>query len=87
MKYQNAKAVLPDHLVVELQKYLQGGYLYIPTQEEKRKGWGECSGFRQEIDARNQRIMADYQSGSSIVELADTYFLSVHSIRKIIYRK
>lgn len=87
MKYQNAKAVLPDHLVVELQKYLQGEYLYIPAQKEKRKGWGECSGFRKEIDARNQKIMADYQSGSSIVELADTYFLSVHSIRKIIYRK
>ena len=31
MKYINAKFLLPDALVKELQHYIQGGYLYIPT--------------------------------------------------------
>ncbi len=31
MKYINAKILLPDELVKELQKYIQGGYIYIPS--------------------------------------------------------
>lgn len=87
MKYQNANSILPDHLVVELQKYLQGEYLYIPASKESQKSWGERSGLREEIDYRNQKIRQDYYAGTSINELAENYFLSVHSIRKIIYRK
>ena len=34
MKYVNAATVLPDALVRELQTYIQGGYLYIPTEKE-----------------------------------------------------
>lgn len=30
MKYINAKNLLPDALVKELQSYIQGGYLYVP---------------------------------------------------------
>ncbi|MDE7250933.1 MAG: hypothetical protein K2N82_13865, partial [Lachnospiraceae bacterium] len=29
MKYVNAKILLPDILVEELQRYIQGGYIYI----------------------------------------------------------
>lgn len=29
MKYINAKDLLPDALVKELQSYVQGGYLYV----------------------------------------------------------
>ncbi|MGM0215284.1 CD3324 family protein [Enterococcus sp. AZ109] len=87
MKYHNANVVLPKSLVVEIQKYLQGEYLYIPAQKEKRKAWGECSGFRKEMDIRNQKITKEYQSGKSIEELADSYYLSTHSIKKIVYKK
>ena len=47
MKYINAKFLLPDALVKELQHYIQGGYLYIPTDQTQQKCWGEKSGYRQ----------------------------------------
>ena len=33
MKYINANSLLPDKLVKELQRYIQGGYIYIPHDE------------------------------------------------------
>ena len=39
MKYVNAKAVLPHHLVEELQEYIQAGYIYIPAREDRHKAW------------------------------------------------
>jgi hypothetical protein len=33
--------ILPDNLVREIQKYIQGEYLYIPSEPGKRKKWGE----------------------------------------------
>lgn len=87
MKYLNAKIILPDYLVEELQKYIQGGYLYVPSKQGQRKSWGELSGFRKEIENRNAKIRRDFNAGCSIEALADTYFLSVYSIKKIIYEK
>lgn len=46
MKYINAKDLLPDALVKELQRYVQGGYLYIPADQAQKKRWGEASGYR-----------------------------------------
>lgn len=40
MKYISAKGLLPNALVEELQKYIQGGYIYIPTVLEEQKQWG-----------------------------------------------
>ena len=34
----------------------RGEYLYIPTDGTQRKGWGERSGARQMLDARNRAI-------------------------------
>lgn len=87
MKYINAKTLLPDELVKELQKYIQGGYIYIPAVQEKQKRWGELSGYRKELQERNQLILTEYKSGISIENLADKYFLSVCAVRKIIYQK
>ena len=58
MRYRNAGDLLPEALVKELQRYVQGEYLYIPTDGTQRKGWGERSGARQMLDARNQAIRA-----------------------------
>lgn len=38
MKYINAKAVLPESLIRELQGYIQAGYVYIPATGEKSAG-------------------------------------------------
>ena len=87
MKYVNAKAILPDALVKELQGYIQGGYLYVPANAGRQKRWGEVSGSRKELAARDAEITAAYRAGVSVEALAEKYFLSVHGIRKILYRK
>lgn len=87
MKYIKADSVLPIALVEELQSYIQGGYIYVPLRKDSKKKWGELSGCRYEIEQRNRKIRKDYQRGKSVDELADACYLSVHSIRKIIYEK
>lgn len=87
MKHIKADSVLPIALIEELQSYIQGGYIYAPSRKDSKKKWGELSGCRYEIEQRNGKIRKDYQQGKSVDELADIYYLSVHSIRKIIYEK
>lgn len=52
MKYRNAQDILPDKLLQELQKYVSGETLYIPSAETK-KSWGEASGARSFYRERN----------------------------------
>lgn len=87
MKYIKADSVLPIALVEELQSYIQGGYIYVPSKKDNKKKWGELSGCRYELEQRNRKIRKAYQQGKSVDELADIYYLSVHSIRKIIHEK
>ena len=87
MKYKNAKAVLPDALVKELQNYVQGEYIYIPVETKRQKRWGEVSGYRKELKERNKNIKEEYQNGYSMEFLSEKYNLSISAIRKIIYQK
>lgn len=87
MKYINAKEILPDKLIKELQEYVQAGYVYVPAKNEQHKSWGELSGYRKELSKRNSIIISEYRKGASIEELADRYYLSIYAIRKIIYKK
>lgn len=87
MKYFNAKEILPDKLIKELQEYVQAGYVYVPAKNEQHKSWGELSGYRKELSKRNSIIISEYRNGASIEELADRYYLSIYAIRKIIYKK
>jgi Mor family transcriptional regulator len=87
MKYKNAKGVLPPDLMDEVQKYIQGEYLYIPKADGSRKKWGEKSGSRRELSIRNDKIREAFQEGLSISALAKKYFLSEDSIKKIVYVK
>lgn len=84
MKYQNATLLLPKELLDSIQDYVQGGYLYIPVREENRKRWGERTCTRQFMRARNEAIAEAYRQGYSVKELACQYFLTEHSIRRII---
>lgn len=87
MRYVKADTILPDRLVKEIQKYIQGEYVYIPTELGTRKKWGENSGNREYLKARNEDIKRKYKSGYTIKNLAEEFFLSVDSIRKIVYSK
>ena len=86
MKYENARDILPAGLLEEVQKYAEGKAIYIPKRE-KTKGWGEASGYREKLNKRNALICSRYGAGSGIMELAEEFFLSPESIKKIVYGK
>lgn len=70
----------------EIRKYAAGKLLYIPSGETK-KAWGETSGYRDQLQRRNLMIRNKYANGMTVSELADEYFLSLDSIKKIVYSK
>ena len=83
MKYKNAEEILPLELLEQIQNYVHGEYLYIPICG-KKKAWGEKSGSKKELKERNLMIKEKYKNGYHVLELAQEYFLSESSIRKII---
>ena len=85
MNYVKATAVLPQELIKEIQKYIQGETIYIPKPKGSHQKWGTRSGARKSIAERNERIKQDFRNGISIAELAEEYFLSTESIKKIVY--
>ncbi|HBL07159.1 MAG TPA: hypothetical protein DDZ33_09600 [Clostridium sp.] len=84
MKYKNAQKILPKEIIKIIQQYVDGSYLYIPRKDENRKSWGENSGFKNELIERNTQIYNSFNNGSSVKELANKYYLTQNSIRKII---
>lgn len=82
--YKNAEVILPERLLKELQKYLQGELIYIPKSKTGRAGWGANNGTKAVLNERNRNIYAGYLSGKSVYELTDAFHLSEDSIRKII---
>ncbi len=87
MNYRNGKEILPPELLKELQKYVDGGLIYVPRVENRRAGWGENNGARLLIEMRNSEIYRSYKNGATIQELVEEYHLSDDSIRKIISKK
>lgn len=85
MRYLNASDILPDKLLREIQKYTDGGAVYIPKKNERKK-WGEGSGARNFYEQRNEKIRAKFTANISIEELAKEYCLAVETIRKIVYK-
>jgi Mor family transcriptional regulator len=85
LKYINANKVLPEKLIIEIQKYVQGETIYIPKLETEHLKWGTSSGGRRILDSRNDSIRKSFVSGSSIQQLAEEYYLSNETIKKIVY--
>jgi Mor family transcriptional regulator len=83
--YKNGKDILPERLLKELQKYIQGETIYVPKNEE-RKAWGESNGTRIAIRKRNLEIYNLYKKGTKIFDIAELYNLSEDSIRKIVFK-
>lgn len=86
MSYKKGVEVLPAHLLEEVQKYIDGGLIYIP-KKSKRVGWGNLSGSKKLLDKRNEKIFELYKDGIAIDEIASMYYLSEETIRKIVYGK
>ncbi|NQD66575.1 hypothetical protein HP456_11660 [Bacillus haikouensis] len=87
MSYVKANHILPEDLLKELQKYVQGKTLYIPKEKCNHQEWGSRSGERKRIDQRNRRIKEQFNSGTTIIQLANDYFLSTETIKSIVYSK
>lgn len=85
MRYENARDILPPELLRQIQRYVSGKAIYIPSAETKR--WGESSGYRRFLRDRNRAIRSAFAAGEAIEALAGRFCLSVESIRRIVYSK
>lgn len=86
MKYENAGDILPGSLLRELQRYAAGRLLYVPLPGARRP-WGVNSGSRRQLDERNGEIRKRFAGGDSVDALAEAYFLTSETIKKIVYQK
>lgn len=84
MGYRKANEVLPQDLIRMIQQYVDGEILYIPKKDQQRACWGVRSGAKEALGRRNSLIYREYCSGVSVSALADKYYLSDKSIRRII---
>ena len=85
MKYKNAAEILPDALLREVQKYIDGDIMYIPKIGYKTK-WGTESGATRYYSERNTEIRALHREGVSIEELSERFGLAYSTIKRILYR-
>lgn len=84
MSYKKAAQILPEELIRQIQKYVDGETIYIPRADERRHSWGDSTDTRRELKARNESIYSEYMDGESTDALAERYFLSPKSIQRII---
>ncbi|MCK6206336.1 MULTISPECIES: CD3324 family protein [Bacillaceae] len=87
MGYVKATQVLPSELLLAIQEYVEGDYLYIPRKKGNEKSWGEKSGTKYTLRIRNREIYQKYKEGKSKQDLATEYFLSIKSIERIISKE
>lgn len=84
MNYKKATQILPQELLRQIQKYIDGEFIYIPRLSENKKRWGAATTTQQELTNRNYNIYADYLAGADIPILAEKYFLAEKTIQHII---
>ena len=87
MKYEKAENILPHNIIELLQNYIDGGYIYIPRKDENKKSWGENTETKNYLKIRDNEIFNKYSSGLSVKILSQQYFLTEHSIRRIIRKQ
>lgn len=85
MKYVNANDVLPEELLSMIRKYYQGGYLYIPKENERRAK--RQTAYKIELEIRNRYIYLKHLEGRTNGQLGKIYHLSEASIRRIISKE
>jgi Mor family transcriptional regulator len=84
MGYKKANNVLPHTLLCAIQQYIDGEYIYIPRKEDNKLSWGTNTETKKTLQTRNREILTRRLAGSSVVELAEQYFLSTKAIYKIL---
>ena len=84
MRYIRAQDVLPADLLNQLQQDVDGAYLYIPRREENRLAWGQRTNSKSETAGRNREIYRRALAGETAAQLAEVYFLTEKTIRRIL---
>ena len=84
MSYIKAEEILPEELIRQIQKYVDGVYIYIPRKPGTRHAWGQETDYKAELKVRNDRIRSDYAAGTSVAALSRRYHLSEKSIHRIL---
>ncbi len=84
MAYKNAREILPEALLSQIQRYCSGELLYIPAPVESKTVWGGRSGAKAHYAERNEKIRKLYSEHYSAEKLAGMFYLSVDSIKKIV---
>ncbi len=77
--------VLPKELLLMIQKYYQGGYLYITKEnycEVRRQ-----TDYKIELEKRNWHIYLKHLEGRTNGQLGNIYHLSESSVRRIILKE
>ena len=87
MRYQRAEDVLPAELLAQIQKYTDGGYLYIPRRADHRQSWGNSTRYREELRLRNESIRYLHREGLGAGELAERFHLSGKTIQRVLRQK
>ena len=82
LKYKNANNILPVDLIEEIQKYVQGEYIYIPIKDKLVNT--VPTEYEVELQKRDRHIYTKALEGVSNKELSVMYSLSESSIRRII---
>ena len=85
MKYVNANTILPAKLLTMIQKYYQGGYLYIPKENDNVER--PKTTYKIELERRNQYIYLKHLEGRTNIQLGTIYHLSESSVRRIIAKE
>ena len=85
MKYIKAEDVFPKSLLLEMQTYIQGKYIYIPKSPDNHKKWGANTGSKNMTDQRNKEMVQSFRAGISVAQLAELYSLAEDTVKKIVY--
>lgn len=84
MSYKRANDIFPHSLLIAIQQYIDGEYIYIPRKEGNKLPWGANTKTRETLQARNREILDKHLAGCSVAELAEQYFLFAKAIYKIL---
>ena len=87
MRYIKAEDILPEEVVELIQQYVDGETIYIPRKAENRLTWGCRTGYKAELQQRNERIHQEYAAGATICVLSKRFHLSEKSIRRILQKR
>ena len=87
MKYVKAATVLPESLIAKFKSIYKVKQFTFQNKKQNIIDGVYTTGGRKQLDERNKAIKDAFKSGIAIHQLAEEYFLSGETIKKIVYSK